>query len=556
MRRVSGLAIALLAGSALFAPSFAAEPQGPEALMTRDQAVAISIQKKLAEKFRDASDAHKGDHGALVEFYADQTRPVWVDENGLTERGRAVVAEIRRADDWGLKPADYDTPQDDAFAGDTSAVAGKLAKAELRISYAVLAYARDARGGRAVRLKSGYFDPTYTFVDPLEAIQAAATHQEPAKYLTELHPPHPQFHALRKKLIDLRAPEAPVEKEPEIVTIPDGPLLRTGVRHEQVKLLRARLDAPAEGDADAEVFDETLLAAVRAFQASKNIMQDGLVGPGTRRLLNGKAAGPAPKASRERQILINMERWRHVPREIGALNVQVNIPEFLVRVEEDGKIIHTERVVVGKGKTQTPIFSDEIDHLVFNPYWNVPNSIKTGEIRPYIRQEGGFFSGSSWNTRVIDRHNLKVKWRGKVVDPTTVPWDRVDIRQFHFYQPPGSNNVLGYVKFMFPNKHDVYLHDTNTKHLFNNEVRMESHGCVRVRNPDQLAHVILSRRGDWTMDRIKKTIGSSYDQHVRLSSPVPVHITYFTLSVGEDGALQTRPDVYGQDARLAAAIGF
>ncbi len=559
MRLARSVALTLLASAAYAAPALAVEPQAPEALMTRAQAISISVQDRLAETFTNSSVTHKADHGALVEFYAGQSKPVWMDESGLTDRGSAVIAEIRDADDWGLRASDFELPADTKFESGTGAIAAKLANAEITISYAVLDYARQARGGRADALKSGIFDPTLTPVDPLEAIQTAANHAEPAHYLTELHPQHPQFIALRKKLGELRGPKKEEPKEEKkIVHLPDGPLLRVGVKHEQVALLRARLEAPAGDGVDSETFDEALAAAVRAFQASKGLGQDGLVGPRARRLMNGQnVANARPAPSREKQILINMERWRYVPRELGDLHVNVNVPEQIVRVREKGKTIFTERVVVGKTKTPTPIFSHEVETVVFNPYWNMPNSIKTGEIRPSIRMTGGgFFSPSVWDTRVIDRHNLKVRYRGRVVDPQTVPWDEVDVRQLHFFQPPGSWNVLGNLKFVFPNKHDVYLHDTNSKSLFANEVRMESHGCVRVRNPDQLAQVLLDRRagGGWSMSRVHGTIGNSHDMGVRLTPAVPIHITYFTLWVNDDGSLQTHGDVYGQDARLAAAL--
>ncbi len=561
MRLTQCVALTLLASAAYIAPALAVEPQAPEALMTRAQAISISVQDRLAESFRNSSDAHKADHGALVEFYAGQTKPVWVNEAGLTDRGRAVIAEIKDADSWGLRASDFELPAETKFESGTGAIAAKLADAEIRISYAVLDYARQARGGRAYALKSGIFDPTLTLVDPLEAIQSAANHAEPAHYLTELHPQHPQFLALRKKLVETRGPKK--EEEPQeqkkIVRLPDGPLLRLGVKHPQVALLRARLDVPAGDSGASETFDEAVGAAVRAFQVSKGLRPDGLVGPRARRLMNGQqvAAAARPAPSRERHILINMERWRYVPRDLGEVHVNVNIPEQIVRVRDKGETILTERVVVGKNKTPTPIFSNEIGTVVFNPYWNVPNSIKTGEIRPFIRMSsGGFFSPAVWDTRIIDRHNLKVRYRGRVVDPQTVPWDQVDVRQMHFFQPPGSSNVLGNLKFVFPNKHDVYLHDTNSKSLFANNVRMESHGCVRVQNPDRLAQVLLERRGggSWSMGRVHGTIGNSHDMGVRLNPAVPIHITYFTLWVNDDGSFQTHPDVYGQDARLAAAL--
>ena len=226
-------------------------------------------------------------------------------------------------------------------------------------------------------------------------------------------------------------------------------------------------------------------------------MPDGIVGPETRRLLNQQhqqAASPA----RTRLILLNMERWRWLPNELGSYYVNVNVPEFMLRVVDDGKIVHTTRVVVGKPDKQTPIFSNEMQEVVFNPFWNVPNSIKTEEIRPFLNEEGGWFGGGGWNTAVLERHNLRVNVGGREVDPSKLDWNHIDIRSLNIYQPPGPDNVLGNVKFVFPNKHDVYMHDTPQKSMFAQTVRAESHGCMRVQNPDQLALTLLKHDQGWS----------------------------------------------------------
>jgi len=235
--------------------------------------------------------------------------------------------------------------------------------------------------------------------------------------------------------------------------------------------------------------------------------------------------------------------------------VMVNIPEFMLRVVEDDKPVFTTRVVVGKTDKQTPIFSRDMQEVVFGPYWNVPTSIKIEEIRPYLRQEAAwFFGGGGWNTAVFQRHNLRVKIGGREVDPAAVDWNRFDIRNTEIFQPPGPGNVLGKVKFVFPNKHDVYMHDTPQKFLFANALRAESHGCMRVQNPDQLAAVLLQRDQGWSQARTMSATDTGYDQHVPLRRKIPVYVTYFTLKVNADGSLSTYGDLYGHDARIAAAL--
>ncbi|GFO83383.1 MAG: hypothetical protein A49_30100 [Methyloceanibacter sp.] len=191
---------------------------------------------------------------------------------------------------------------------------------------------------------------------------------------------------------------------------------------------------------------------------------------------------------------------------------------------------------------------------MFGPFWNVPNSIKTGEIRPYIRPYGGGWYGTRWDTRVLQQHELRIKYNGQDIDPQAIDWSRVDVRKLHFYQPPSPNNVLGRVKFVFPNKHDVYMHDTPQKHFFNRSVRAESHGCMRVQDPDIFAAVLLKHDRNWSTASTRTAFDTAYDKHVPLNDPIPVYVTYFTLWVNDDGSITTYGDIYGHDRRMSAAM--
>jgi murein L,D-transpeptidase YcbB/YkuD len=231
------------------------------------------------------------------------------------------------------------------------------------------------------------------------------------------------------------------------------------------------------------------------------------------------------------------------------------VPEFMARVVNEGGVIHTTRVIVGKPDTQTPIFSDSIEEVVFGPHWNVPTSIKVEEIRPYLREEAPwFFGGGGWNTSVFRRHGLRIRYGGQEVDPNAINWNLVDIRSLEIFQPPGPDNVLGRVKFVFPNKHDVYMHDTTEKQLFTQTTRAESHGCVRVQNPGQVAAILLAHDHGWSSARVEEAMQNGYDQHVVLRHKIPVHITYFTLRVNDDGSMSKFGDLYGHDVRIADAL--
>ena len=337
-----------------------------------------------------------------------------------------------------------------------------------------------------------------------------------------------------------------------MVIIPPGPVLKLSVENEQVTLLRQRLDVPA--GANPNKFDEAVLQAVKEFQRSNGSLPDGMVGAGTRRMLNGgKHQEPVASPARVNQILVNMERWRWLPHDLGPFYVTVNIPEFMLSVVEDGTPIHTARVVVGKPDKQTPVISNEMEEVVFNPYWNVPNSIKMEEIAPYMGYGGGFFGGG-YDTSILQRHGLLIRSGGHDVDPDSIDWSRNDIRNFDLVQPPGPDNVLGRVKFLFPNKHDVYMHDTTQKFLFNNAVRAESHGCMRVQNPERFAEIILGRDKGWSPAQVESTFGAGDDYHVALDQKIPVYITYFTLRVNDDGSFTTFNDIYRYDGRMNAAL--
>ena len=254
-----------------------------------------------------------------------------------------------------------------------------------------------------------------------------------------------------------------------------------------------------------------------------------------------------PDTANARRLLVNMEEWRWMPESLGDFYVWVNVPEFTLRVVKNGQVIHTERVVAGKRDTPTPIFSQDMEQVVFHPNWGVPESIKKQDVLPSL------IRGS---TRIFTFYHLKIQRGGRDIDPAAVDWSTADIRNFHVYQPPGENNVLGNVKFRFPNKHDVYMHDTPQKNLFNADVRAFSHGCMRVRNPQRLAELLLAEDQGWPAQRVAAAIapGGAQNNQINLGRKTPVHITYFTAAVGDDGKLKLFPDVYDHESKIALGL--
>jgi murein L,D-transpeptidase YcbB/YkuD len=249
------------------------------------------------------------------------------------------------------------------------------------------------------------------------------------------------------------------------------------------------------------------------------------------------------------RILINMERWRWMPEDLGKVYVQDNVPEFMLYVVKDGKTIYSDKIVVGQLAYATPIFSADMQTIVFNPEWTVPPTIVRENLLPSLRG-GGWFGGSS----ILREHDLRVKYNGRVVDPGSINWNSVNMANISFSQAPGPTNVLGKLKFLYPNKHTVYMHDTIKPGLFKPAVRAEGHNCIRMERPAKLAEVLLGEDKGWQAKQVQDLLVTGNDSAVALAHPIPVHTTYFTAVVDDDGKLRTFGDVYGLDRKVAPVV--
>jgi len=534
------------------APAAAAEP-APAPI----DPLLAEVRRQLGEPAR--GNVERADRAALAAFYAQRTEPLlWVAANGLTARARHAMAEIAKADDWGLTASAFELPR--LAPGETRPEA--LAAAEIGLGLAVLKYARHARGGRVDPSQiSRSWDQKPSLRDPKGVLEAMAAAETPGDYLRALHPKHPQFERLRQALLKARggasAPE-PQAAAPTIGQLPDGPTLKLGVEHPHVALLRQRLGLPLPRGAET-IYDLQVQDAVRAFQQQNGIQPTGQLTPRTRSRLNGPApeAKPALAGTEVQRLLVNMERWRWMPEDMGEFHVWDNVPEFQTRIVKAGQTVHSAKIIVGKPETKTVVFTASMRFVIFGPEWGVPDSIKVKELLPYLRPTGGsgifgMFGGT--DTRVLERHNLRVSHNGRPVDASQVNWDQVDIRRFTFIQPAGQTNVLGAVKFRFPNKHDIYMHDTPQRELFEKQVRTFSHGCIRVQNPGRLAEILLAEDKGWTAEHVRGLMARGGNHEVTLSKLIPVHVTYFTAVAGEDGRISSIGDIYGHDSRMTAAL--
>jgi murein L,D-transpeptidase YcbB/YkuD len=310
-----------------------------------------------------------------------------------------------------------------------------------------------------------------------------------------------------------------------------------------VAVLAARLAASGDFQGQvpsskaAAIYDSSLQEAVKAFQRRHGLADDGAIGREVVAALN------VPVDHRVAQIRMNMERWRWLPRELGNRYILVNIPEMRLDVYEGEQVPLSMRVVVGKEDTQTPIFNDEMTHVVFSPYWNVPPTIAQNETLPSVMGDPEF----------LERNNMEVvDASGNRVDPASI--DLANPSGYRFRQRPGATNSLGLVKFMFPNQFNVYLHDTPADSLFDRAVRSFSHGCVRVAEPLALAEYVLRDQREWHRARIEEAMHAGEEKHVKLNTPIPVYMGYWTARVRPDGMVQFRNDVYGIDERLTVKL--
>lgn len=482
-------------------------------------------------------------------YEARDWRSVWFPGSGAPQAVRlaSAAAFVERAADHGLNPADYRMPAHASDFGEIvrNAAPGTLAALEIAATSAVLAFAHDAAvGWRAARLT----DPNiFAEPEPFDAQavirRLADPTRDPADTLQALFPDHAPYRALREALASYRARAA----HPEPPAVPEGPALRLGDRDGRVSALRARLayfGDLALQSGDAARFDPELDRAVRRHQERHGLEPDGIVGPQTLAALN------VPIAARLQQLRLNLERWRWLPHDLGAAYVLTNIAAFEVRIVEDGAVVDRIRAVVGKPFRMTPVFSDAITYVEVNPTWTVPPRIAGQDLLPRIRENPTFLAEEGYE--------LFDGWGpdSRPLDPSGVDWASVSAEAFPFKlrQRPGPSNALGRVKIMFPNRFDVYLHDSPARALFQRRVRAFSSGCIRLERPFDLVDWLMRRTGGTARAEIQAILASGETRVIPLKTTVPVHLIYATAWAEPDGTVQFRDDVYGRDALLQAAL--
>jgi L,D-transpeptidase YcbB len=471
-------------------------------------------------------------------FYAERGfRPLWVDASGPTRAATTLIAEFAHAGDWGLSPAEFQPGAAIRLLSQGRWTAAETAAAEYEISSLILKYARHARGARIAepdRMLSSYLDRRPVLAEPLSVLASVAASATPDAALRAYHPQHEQFQKLHDLYVKLNSE---VERGRNAELPVKGPLLTPGITHSDVAFLRRRFGVTPTGGND-EFYDADVVAAVKKFQESVALDNDGIIGPSTRKTLNS-GGGDHLKT-----IVATMEQWRWMPDDLGPAHLFVNVPAFSISLVENGVSKLEERVIVGKSTTETPIFSKQLTAIVLSPLWYLPDSIKLEKLLAAQR------SGTP-----IEDEGYLVKRNGHAVDSGSVDWNAANLKEYSIFQPAGESNALGDVKFLFPNKHSVYLHDTPNKSLFNATERLFSHGCIRLRNPLALAQRLLDAdkgSGVWNVkEAVSKGEGNT---QVMLDHPIPIHVAYFTMWIGKDGVPQYFGDPYGHEERITLAL--
>ncbi len=449
-------------------------------------------------------------------FYARRRyTPAWLDGDRLRPSALELIDTIQHAGDDGLRPTDYHLA---AIGVLTREPASHGVDLDLLLTDAFLLFGSHLLSGR---VDPRTIEPTWCLerraYDLVAALETALETGEIRATLEQLAPAHSSYLRLRQELVRLRG----IEARGGWSRVDSGRPLRKSDIGAGVEQLVRRLMSEGELRSGHAIVDDQVEAALQHFQRLHGLADDGVVGPRTLRELN------VPVADRIRQVELNLERWRWLPSSLGDRYAIINIPEFRLRLIDGSRPILSMRIVVGKDYQRTPIFSSTITQVVFSPDWDIPESIAAKELWPKAARDRGFFA----------REHIEVLRNGRL------------------RQTPGPWNSLGLLKFNLPNAYGVYLHDTPARELFDQSVRTFSHGCIRIEKPVDLATWLLRDDPAWTRQQIVTESQIGIERTVNVKNPLPVHVLYWTVFIGDDSEFHFAPDVYHRDPILDRAMG-
>ncbi|CAK8723035.1 Murein L,D-transpeptidase YcbB/YkuD [Candidatus Electronema halotolerans] len=507
------------------------------------------LKNQPAVRFSVSSPKHSEAQDALLnDLYAyNGVQPYWVTEYGPKEKASVLIAFLTHADEDGLDPSRYHLHELAALLH-VRDVEG-LARLDIMLTLVLSAYLKDMHLGQAAPFPLSSAGKGKD-KDIAQLTLQGLNSPDMAIFLAEQAPQHQEYQALKALLAKYRR----LDFAGGWPKIPSGPTIRPGDADQRVDLLAKRLylsgDLSALPLASAEgrrrgIYDKQLVKAVKHFQRRCGLEPDGAVGTKTQALLNRSVEEEI------RTIRLNLDRWRGLPHQFSSHHLLVNIAGFDLTMLNNGQPELTMPVIVGKEDHKTPVFSHAMSYIEINPYWNIPPSIAQKEIVKKMQQDSSYLRKQ--------RIRIFAGWNGNApeISASAINWHRIGarIRKYRLRQEPGKGNALGTVKFMFPNRKNIYLHDTPGHSLFQRARRAFSHGCVRVSHPLDLAWQILNNDGQTiSKEKLQKQIATGRQAVFVLRQPLPVHIVYLTVRVSEDGMAHFYEDIYGRDALLAKAL--
>ena len=499
----------------------------------------------------DGNDRHEKTSGLekkwLVGIYRDRDfEPIWLDDGKLNSEGLIAVTALLNADLDGLNPENYHTRELASYQ--RSDDQRQLALLDLTITNGFLRYSSDIGTGRSsARLAFPELFPEAgsAMFEPADALARAKASDGLDAYFKALQPQHRYYQQLKDELAEYRK----IERLGGYPQIGAGETLHPGENDARVPLFRQLLTIVGDLDQNTETgnhYDRHTVEAVKRFQRRHDLDPDGIVGRRTVAEMN------VPVSVRIEQIILNLERWRWHDHKLGDTYVLVNIAGFDLKAVKMGRLELEMPVIVGQQRHESPVFSDRIRYVEFNPFWTLTPHIARTETLIHLRQDPEYLEKkhirlfSNWGHEAVE------------LDPASIDWNSVSPRGMNSYklrQDPGEWNALGTMKFIFPNKYSVYLHDTPNHDLFGASSRAFSHGCIRLSDPAALAIFLLDgQRGEWDRERVGGIVQSEERTIVTLVDRIPVHLTYLTAWHDEDGLLRFSEDIYNRDARLQKAL--
>lgn len=488
-------------------------------------------------------------------FYrARDFRPAWIDDGLTLSNATAFLAALRLVNEDGLDPGNYHLTAIETLIAEIQASQGKKRKKvgpDTLVDLEMLL--TDAFFLCGSHLVHGQVNPETVqsewsikgrIEDLAAALEKGLADKDIAAAIDSFRPQNAVYKGLKKAFRDFRAVAA-AGGWPEL---PPGPKLEKGDRDARVEALRSSLEArgglaPSEGG-DRSAFDAGLETAVKAFQRRHGLEPDGVVGATTVAALNVSASG------RVAQIRANLERWRWITPDLGERYILINVADFRLVVVERGREVMSMPAIVGRDYRRTPEFSGKLSYVEINPIWTVPPKLAREDILPKVRKDPGYLANKG--IRVFR------DWSAGApeIDPDEIDWSKLngETMSFKFRQDPGPENALGRIKFMFPNKFDVYLHDTPERGLFSRAVRSLSSGCIRVMRPLDLAEYVLRDDPAWSREKILEAMDDGMTRVIVLRNSIGVHLLYWTAWRAADGRVEFRKDIYQRDAALYKAL--